>query len=588
MKNKILPLLAITLISLTSCNLFNNVSSHEKEVGVYNLDKLNNGDSIDTAFDTNLNVRFKDNEPYIPYLSLKDYATLFESRFMDGFENKYTKRGSSVIWSIEANNVTYFSTQINFLTKDVTITGSIYIALKDDETKDYKALSYGMSSKYDASYLIGGGITTYNFANEKIKYFSYNNNYYISLGFLDMTYSYDSGVYFYYNYERIVSTTEADNFDEKEYKVNSRTLTVNKEMADIVNGQEMPSYLRSYNAYLFFYFLENFYGLREKKGLSNAATYCKKLGVYNGLFSSDDYRRVQSIADVLSSFDDNHTALVSGISAWREEEFTRWSYGDGCKSRSLLNAALKEKRANAYSALTPGEDILYSSDGKTAMYVFDNFKFGTSSEVFEADGTTIKSTAYKYDTYCSLIRFFNILVDKGGVENVVLDISTNGGGTLGVMMKVLSLVSKNGTTSISYLETDMQELVIAETVNDANGDNLNTPEDYFGDDFNIYIMTSDCSFSAANAFACFAKQQEICPIIGQKSGGGECAVAIHYLPNGEYLYHSSNLHIGYYDNYSDEFIGFEGGAKPHFVIENTDDMYDIEYLNEELPNYSLA
>ena len=101
-------------------------------------------------------------------------------------------------------------------------------------------------------------------------------------------------------------------------------------------------------------------------------------------------------------------------------------------------------------------------------------------------------------------------------------------------------------------------------------------------------MTSDCSFSAANAFACFAKQQEICPIIGQKSGGGECAVAIHYLPNGEYLYHSSNLHIGYYDNYSDEFIGFEGGAKPHFIIENTDDMYDIEYLNEELPNYSLA
>ena len=584
MKNKILPLLAVSIIALTSCSIFNSVASSEKEIIAYNLDEINSGDAIEDAFAGTVKARFKDGEPLIPYLSLKDYASLYESRFSDGFTNKYTKKGTSVSWSIVKENVTYFSTEINFMSKEVTIVGAIEIALEADPTKDYRALSYGMSSSYDAWYVSGVGASYYSFGNEKIKYFTYNNNYYISLGFLDMTYSYNSGVYFYYNYQRIVSSTEADSFEEKEYKVDDRKLTVNKEMAEIVNGQDMPLYLRTYNAYLFLYFLDNFYGLKDEKGISDATNYCHRIGVYNGLFAKDDQTRVQSYADALSHLDDNHTALVSGISAWGEDEFNRWKYGEGCKKRSALKGTLIDTRATAYQSLTPGEDIIYSSDGKTAMYAFDNFKFGSSSEVFNNDGS-IKDTAYQYDTYCNLIRLFETLNNKGGVENVILDISTNGGGVLGVMMKVLSLISNNGETSISYLETDIQELVTATTKNDINNDHETTPEDYFGDDFNIAIMTSDCSFSAANAFACYASYENICPIIGQKSGGGECAVAIHYLPNGEYLYHSSNLHIGYYNEYNGQFIGFESGAKPVFAIENTDDMYDIEYLNQQLPSY---
>ena len=68
-------------------------------------------------------------------------------------------------------------------------------------------------------------------------------------------------------------------------------------------------------------------------------------------------------------------------------------------------------------------------------------------------------------------------------------------------------------------------------------------------------------------------------IIGQKSGGGECAVNIHYLPNSQYVYHSSNIHLGYYDESTKEFTGFENGAIPDIEIENTDDFYDIEKLN---------
>ena len=585
MKNKILPLIAISILTLTSCNFFGSISSYSERIRVYNLDKFEDGESIEKAYDLSINARFKNNEPYIPYLTLRDYASLYESHFADGFTSTFSKNSGGVSWSVSHAGELYFVTEISFISKVVRIAGSLEACFNEDNSpRDLRALNYGADISYEGDYLSGGGYAQYDFANHSIKYFSYNNNFYISLGFLDMTYCYDSSIYFYYNYKRIVSVSDVESYETCQYKVDGSLTTVNQEMAEAVNGKAMPQYLRNYNANLFLYFLDNFYGLKEAKGIKNAKAYCQKLGVYNDLFSSSDKARVQAIADALSYLDDNHTALISGVSAWNETEFNRWTYGAGVKNRSYLNYQLTNTRQAVYSrkGLTPGSDIVYSSDGKTAMFMFDGFIFGTSEEVFNADDS-IKDTAHLTDTFFSLIRLFNTLKAKGGVENVILDISTNGGGTVGVMMKILSLVSKNGTSDVVYFEAASSQLAIATTNVDINADGMTTLDDCFGDDFNIAIMTSDCSFSAANAFACFASYEKICPVIGQKSGGGECAVAIHYLPNGEYLYHSSNLHLGYYDKRQKQFNGFESGAAVDLAIENADNMYDIEYLNQYVP-----
>ena len=587
MKNKILPLLAVAIVSLTSCSLFKNNASISEEVGVYNLDNIQDGDAINNAFDTTITARFKENEPYIPYITLAQYASFYESRLADGFESKYSKSGSNVTWSIYNGEDLYFITQINFLSKQVTTGGSIETAFKEEVAQDTAALNYQADFKYDGRYLSGNGFATYYFGDQLIKYFTYNNNYYISLGFLDMTYSFDSGVYFYYNYERILSTTEPDNFSELEYHIGSKSLTANQEMAAVVaNVAEMPPYLRSYNGYLFLYFLDNFYGLKDEKGIGSAKSFTKKIGTYNAIFSKNADTRAQGIADTLSKLDDNHTALVSSSYAWGNSEFNRWKYATGVYNRAVLKEQLisTRKQIEDQKNLAHNDGILYSRDGKTALYMFDEFAYGVKEQVFNTDGS-LKNDAYQYDTYLNLVRTFNIIKEKGGVENVVLDISTNGGGVVGVMMKLLSLISKSDTNTIHYLEAASRQLASATTKIDINNDNLYNEDDCFGDDFNIAILTSDCSFSAANAFACSAQYQHIATIIGQKSGGGECAVAIHYLPNGEYLYHSSNLHLGHYNNYDEKFIGFEGGAQPSLKIENIDQMYDIEYLNQELPSY---
>jgi len=589
MKNKILPLIAISLVTLTSCKFFNLNISHPEGIDVYNLDRFTSGEDIENAYDTTINARFKDSEPLIPYLTLKDYAALYASHFDTDVTSNYSKSPLSVSWSVYRGEALYFLTEIDFSTKQIVMAGSLQAAFKaGDSPKDLTALNYGASVKYDDKYLSGNGFSYYSFSDFAIKYFSYNNNYYFSLGFLDMSFSSQSGIYFYYNYSRIVSSEEVDNFSSIEYMVNDVKKTVESEMKEVADNElVMPSYLRQYNANLFLYFLDNFYGLKEEKGIKSAINYTKKIGTYNDLFAIDSYTRVQAIADSLSYLDDNHTALISGSSAWDESSFTRWRYGNGVKARSQLNAKLTSKRASVYTEKglsNPGAGVLYSNDGKTAMYAFDGFVFGTSAQVFNQDGT-IKDGAYNYDTFINLITKFTEIKNKGGVENVVLDISLNGGGTVGVLMKILSLVSKNNTSDIHYYEKDTQELAIATTEIDINSDKQYNLDDCFGDDFNIFIMTSDCSFSAANAFACSASCEGICKIIGQKSGGGECAVGIHYLPNGEYLYHSSSLHLGYYNESNDEFIGFEGGAEPEFKINDINQMYDIEYLNENLVNY---
>ena len=162
---------------------------------------------------------------------------------------------------------------------------------------------------------------------------------------------------------------------------------------------------------------------------------------------------------------------------------------------------------------------------------------------------------------------FNEIKNKGNVNNVIIDISTNGGGVVGVMMKLLALISKDNNAPSCFCDEPIMGVNVYHSSVDVNENGQYEEDEVFGDDFNIFILTSDCSFSCANAFPCYAKQLGV-KIIGDRSGGGECAVAIHYLPNSEYVYHSSNLHLGIYDEEQQAFIGIEDGAEVDVPFNN--------------------
>ena len=321
--------------------------------------------------------------------------------------------------------------------------------------------------------------------------------------------------------------------------------------------------------------------------MKSAASYYKNKGFYDGLFAEDPATRTWAYSDALAILDDNHTALISVNPTWGLNSYkAARRYGDNCLARSVQRNELGVEREEAYTAMgyaTAEQDIVYSSDGKTALFSFDSFTFGSSIEVFNDDGT-ISTTAKNVDTYFTLINVFQTIKNKGTVENVVLDVSLNGGGTVGVMMKLLALISKDNNGYLALYEDTTTQLSIATAQVDINDDGVYDTKDCFGDDFNIYIVTSDCSFSCGNAFPCIAQAKGYAKIIGQKSGGGECAVAVHYLPNSEYVYHSSNLHLGIYDEATETFTGFENGATPDIEYGLGNPSYKVDNINNAILN----
>ena len=575
MKNyRLLALLLLPTLLFSSCKGFNQKETEAKEIDVINLDS-ENPEKIHS-----LKARFVKNQEYIPYITLSQYASLFASHLSEDATSTVRRELSKAIWMVSnSENQLYFYTEIDFSTKRVTSAGNLEAAFKEgDDPIDTTSLYYGLKTEYDSATLGSNVFSTYKFTTLKDIYFTYSGDYYLPLGFFDITYSYDAGLYYSYNYANIYETRDVTNYATKEFYSGNKKVTVNSEMSQNKSDSTMPKYLIDYNANLFIYLLDNFYGLKDYKNINSFTDYCKESNTYNNLFSSNDSDRVQAYADTLAKLDDNHTALVSGNEAWGEQSFYMRRYGTGCINRSKLRVQLTNYRKERTSAAyCESKEILYSSDEKTAMLLFDSFIFGSSEQVFDSTGA-VKEDAGDYDSFFMLLSAFKQIKQNPKVENVVLDISTNGGGVIGVLMKVLPLISKHNIGDVHYMQKPSSQIGLATSKVDTTGDGLYNKEDCYGDDFNIYLLTSDCSFSCGNAFPCYAQNAKDVTIIGQKSGGGECAVGIHYLPNGEYVYHSSNLHFGYYNRNDEEFIGYESGAEPDIKIDNYADFYNIDRL----------
>lgn len=583
MKKRLLLSLIIPALALSACSFFfeETYETYGQELQVYDIDHLSEDKTLgDPVF--RISARFIKDQKYIPFISLKQYAYLYLSHF----DSDVSYELKDDTWTIFKDNKACFVAAIDHVTREVGMAGSIQTAYKEnDDPRDLTALRYGLDNKYKINAL-GNFTSVYSFGRYNIPRFKLEGEYYYPLSFFDTTFADASSIYFTYNYKYILSTRDVENYSTVTYKDGETEYTFDTQMEEMCkeDNQVIPYYLVKYNANLFLYLMDNFYGLKEMKGIKSFANYYKNQhGIYSNLYSLENEKRGFAYSDALSVLDDNHTLLISANKSWGEDPCGRYRrYGEGCYARNQTKGQLKEYRTAAYGEAKPQEDVLISQDGKTALFSFDSFKFGKSGEVFNED-KSIKTDAGQYDTFFLLIDTFNNLKNNTNVENIILDISLNGGGVLGVMLKLLALISKDNSGAIA-LESESKQTVTYNPRCDSNGDGKYDAEDCFGDDFNFYILTSDCSFSCGNAFPCAAQLSGDAKIIGQKSGGGECVVSVHYMPNSEYVYHSSTTHIGIYDEENKKFVGFEKGATPDIEISINEQFYNVDTLSEAIQN----
>jgi len=123
-----------------------------------------------------------------------------------------------------------------------------------------------------------------------------------------------------------------------------------------------------------------------------------------------------------------------------------------------------------------------------------------------------------------------MLEEKPGLINIVLDVSANTGGNVGALYRVVGFITDQ-PFAVSGIDRDTggastYHVQITGTPSYAH--------------LNWGLLTSTMTFSAANSLATIFKENSLGPIIGIQSGGGACSITPILLPNGTAFTMSSN------------------------------------------------
>ena len=552
-------------VCLTSCRI-SFVDSKSASMDVVSIFKGEVDDSRAISYE------YLKDEKLLPYFSIDDYLSLYNPYLKDNYSIDVSESSLDTSVRVTQGEETIFMMAIEPSYQIVMENGDFSSAFVFDKDYSKSSLFIGNKTEYEIAN-VPTSMRTFTYKNMGFYTYRKGGHTYYPLSLLECIFSSYANVYHLFNYNRLIQYSEYKDLTDTTYKVDGVEFTAYKEMKKYIdeNLSTMPMYLRKDRKASFLFTLENQYGLKYTRNIKSMTKYLEEQDFFADFLSEDNLKRNEAYYKTFELLDDGHTSIRDHADfPYREGEFNQ-------RGTHLTRMLAVRQELSTQRALAPGE-VYYSTDEKLAFFTFDSFSF--AEYAYQEDGKTLKDTlsnyhSEDYDAFFYFVKLLNQIKDKGGVTDVVIDISTNGGGTVGVMTKLLSLLSKRNTSRI-YVQLDVTNMVQQMTTSvDSNNDGEYDLTDVFGNDFNFHILTSEFSFSCGNAFPFYAKENGIADIIGVKSGGGECAVGESYLPSGEHYYHSSNLHIGWL--YDDEFVGDEAGVAVDIPVEYKD-FYDLDKL----------
>ena len=323
-------------------------------------------------------------------------------------------------------------------------------------------------------------------------------------------------------------------------------------------------------------------GLKEK-GLDQALLDYGQAGVMTRelLMSTDMYNFISGTAKLSYLLDDGgHTytdvtkisdlsgnpefcSKLDGLLKIAQDEFDSYcpeyqAYKDTRKARSEMASALNEKRKEKF-----GDKVFYYKEGETAYCIFNSFLCDDSGWRKFYNGEGPKPTAE----------------NDPEVKNFVLDIATNGGGSTDIVMFITSLLCNK--SDICYENTLTGQSIKSTFEVDRNLDGKFDEKDAeVSFDLNFALLISNYSFSCGNILPALLKDYGI-PILGQRSGGGSCAVL--YNPSADGFGYRYSTHRHRMANTSNENI--DSGIEPTYLLETVDDFYDIPKVTELIKDY---
>jgi hypothetical protein len=158
------------------------------------------------------------------------------------------------------------------------------------------------------------------------------------------------------------------------------------------------------------------------------------------------------------------------------------------------------------------------------------------------------------------------------VESVIVDLSFNGGGNVGAVLRLFGYITEE---PIQFSSMNPNDGSAATYVYDST---------YVAYDFNWYVMTSSVTFSAANLMASMAQEMGVATIIGTQSSGGAASIGLFVTPDGTILLRSTNNVFATVDVDGDQnrtYTSVESGVVVDYALSNTfDNAAIIALINQ--------
>lgn len=583
---------------LSSCSIYDLVNSglpyvpggnsnivtdplQKKTLEVFDLKKYgleqNASSNLATYKVGNLPVYYPTGKEEVLYVTFADYCDHLTRYFGTNYSGSVSGSGSAPVWNVKKGSSLVYQIELSVSSSSFTVGGGLYGV--DKLTKDYSrsSLSLAMSTRQETLDR-GSTYVTRSFRCFQTPLYFYNSTYYFPLALLEAEIGKGYGSWHFHDFQRLYRYDDREQLG-LDFILDNKETSVEKNInAYIDEKKTMPEGLRKLDADVVYYTFETQYGLLAQRGLASGKTALDSINAYSRLTSADTLTRQKALYESFALFDDDHTGVYPAHGAMWGETTEGYVRGQNSLARSQVSKTLKEARASWLEGLgKTAMDVLYQDD--MAYFSFDSFKF--AQEAYVGDTTALRDDLYVDDSYYYFLHQFSDIQSHNGIKDVVIDISLNGGGTVGILYKLCALLSRDNSSRMAYMISNSGTKYTVTSRVDVNGDGQYSDDETFGGKYNFYLLTSSMSFSCGNAFPFLMRKQGFAKVVGANSGGGECTVDSSFLPSGHGFVFSSMNHIGYVARSSTVFFGDEGGSGVDIPLAY-ESFYDLAALRQAI------
>lgn len=318
----------------------------------------------------------------------------------------------------------------------------------------------------------------------------------------------------------------------------------------------------TFNYQMLCFQIDHFYGFLDQK-LTPFDSYLKKnnSALRKNLMSTNETTYAKAMDQVMNELiGDGHTGsdIYGSI------------FSSGIRSDSQFYHYYSERMYALSEAQSKYESLRNQRLGSS----FDAVRFSGSTAIISFDEFTCEAMSFTTssvedyvdtDTFAFLYDAFSKIDAHGGVKNVIFDISLNGGGTANTLVAALGWMSHEVNFNVYNPLTGGKSRLYYSV--DTNLDGKFTDADA-RTDFNYYILTSNLSFSCANAFPAIAQNMGVAKIIGETSGGGSCVVFPTCTADGMPYQISGITRISTVDS-AGVFTDVDAGVTPDYQLDSS-------------------